>query len=65
MHQYTEESPLIDAEASTTDPEVLKHDLLYQRFTPAQKQVIVALISWAAVIPCRALLLSSTGGHPG
>ncbi|KAI8974223.1 MFS general substrate transporter [Trametes punicea] len=54
MQQHTEESPLLDSEApaiSTADPEILKHDLLYQRFTPTQKRMIVALISWAAVIP--------------
>ncbi|KAJ2985708.1 hypothetical protein NUW54_g10060 [Trametes sanguinea] len=54
MQQHTEETPLLDSEAPATpitDPEILKHELLYQRFTPAQKRVIVALISWAAVIP--------------
>ncbi|KAI0373119.1 MFS general substrate transporter [Pilatotrama ljubarskyi] len=52
-HEYSEESPLLaDSEAPRiTDPEILKHDLLYQRFSSAQKRVIVALISWAAVIP--------------
>ncbi|KAL7282885.1 hypothetical protein ACG7TL_002300 [Trametes sanguinea] len=54
MQQHTEETPLLDTEAPATpitDPEILKHELLYQRFTPAQKRAIVALISWAAVIP--------------
>ncbi|KAI0781543.1 MFS general substrate transporter [Trametes elegans] len=52
LQQHTEESPLLEAAPpQSTDPEILKHNLLYQRFTPAQKRVIVALISWAAVIP--------------
>ncbi|KAI0648497.1 MFS general substrate transporter [Trametes meyenii] len=52
MQQHTEESPLLEAaQPVSTDPEILKHDLFYQRFTPARKRVIVALISWAAVIP--------------
>ncbi|KAI1785644.1 MFS general substrate transporter [Ganoderma leucocontextum] len=45
----TEESPLLAA--SSPDPEILKHDLLYQRFSSSQKRTIVALISYAAVIP--------------
>ena len=51
----TEDSPLLAPEPSTgqsTDPEILKHDLFYQRFKPAQKRVIIALISWAGLIPC-------------
>ncbi|KAI0823840.1 MFS general substrate transporter [Trametes gibbosa] len=50
QQQHTEESPLLEAQPPT-DPEILKHDLIYQRFTSAQKRVIVSLISWAAVIP--------------
>ncbi|KAI0628836.1 MFS general substrate transporter [Trametes polyzona] len=50
--EHTEESPLLEAQPLvSTDPEVVKHELLYERFTPARKRVIVALISWAAVIP--------------
>ncbi|TFK82583.1 MFS general substrate transporter [Polyporus arcularius HHB13444] len=46
----TEESPLLTTPASA-DPEMLKHELLYKRFTPSEKKVIVAVISWAAFIP--------------
>ncbi|EIW61021.1 MFS general substrate transporter [Trametes versicolor FP-101664 SS1] len=50
---HTEQSPLLDSEAlsAPTDPEILKHEQMYQRFTRAQKRVIVSLIAWAAVIP--------------
>ena len=48
----TEETPLLTGTTSISDPEILKHDLLYQRFSPSQKRTIVALISYAAVIPC-------------
>ena len=55
--QPTEASPLLDGDSEAallqnTDPEILKHDLFYQRFKPAQKRVIIALISWAGLIPC-------------
>lgn len=49
--EATEESPLLATPVSA-DPEILKHDLLYERFTPSHKRVIVAVISWAALIPC-------------
>nr|VWO96050.1 Efflux pump FUB11 (Fusaric acid biosynthesis protein 11) [Ganoderma boninense] len=45
----TEETPLLAT--PPTIPEILKHELLYQRFSPTQKRTIVALISYAAVIP--------------
>ncbi|KAI0806691.1 MFS general substrate transporter [Fomes fomentarius] len=45
----SEESPLLAP--PSTDPEIVKHELLYQRFSPSKKQFIVGLISWAAVIP--------------
>ncbi|KAI0713732.1 MFS general substrate transporter [Earliella scabrosa] len=48
--EATEESPLL-APPPSSDPELLKHDLFYQRFSSSQKRVIVALISWAALIP--------------
>ncbi|KAI1791618.1 MFS general substrate transporter [Ganoderma leucocontextum] len=48
MAASTEESPLL---AASSDPEILKHDLLYQRFSLSQKRRIVSLISYAGVIP--------------
>ncbi|KAI0760807.1 MFS general substrate transporter [Fomes fomentarius] len=45
----SEESPLLAPPSA--DPEIVKHELLYQRFSPSKKHVIVGLISWAAVIP--------------
>ena len=55
MAVATEESPLL---APSSNPEILKHDLLYQRFSPSQKRTIVALISYGAVIPCEYLNIS-------
>ena len=49
----TEESSLLAV--SPSDQRTLKHDLLYQRFSPSQKRAIVTLISYAAVIPCEYL----------
>ncbi|KAI0738042.1 MFS general substrate transporter [Daedaleopsis nitida] len=48
--QATEASPLL-APPLSSDPEVLKHELIYQRFSPSRKRFIVSLIAWAAVIP--------------
>ena len=53
----TEESPLF-ASASTAEPgpeTVLRHDLLYQRFSPSRKRFIVGLIAYAALIPGKSL----------
>ncbi len=55
MVQHTEHTPLLEAEAALppADSETasLKRSLIYKRFTPARKRVIVALTAWAAVIP--------------
>ena len=59
----TEETPILTGTTSISDPEILKHDLLYQRFSPSQKRTIVALISYAAVIPCEYLLPHSLSQH--
>ncbi|KAI0695091.1 MFS general substrate transporter [Cerioporus squamosus] len=48
--EATEQSPLLTTPASA-DAEILKHDLLYQRFNSSHKRIIVAVISWAALIP--------------
>ncbi|TBU29305.1 MFS general substrate transporter [Dichomitus squalens] len=49
----TEESSLLasSSSSSSADSEILKHDLLYRRFSPSQKRVIVSLIAYAALIP--------------
>ena len=39
-----EETPLLDAD-------IRKHEEVYNRFTPAQKRVIVALIALAGLVP--------------
>lgn len=54
----SEESPLLAPPSA--DPEIAKHELLYQRFSPSKKQFIVGLISWAAVIPCQSKFREST-----
>lgn len=46
-----EETPLLN-------DEVRKHEEVYNRFTPAQKRTITALISLAGLFPCE---LFSTG----
>ena len=56
MAAPTEESPLLAP--SSSDPEISKHDLLYQRFSASHKRTIVALISYGAVIPCECFNLS-------
>ena len=50
-------APLLAALPASEVPasEILRHELLYQRFSPSQKRTIVALISYAAVIPCEYL----------
>ncbi|OBZ75053.1 MFS antiporter QDR3 [Grifola frondosa] len=49
MSGSSEETPLL--EESSSDPAILKHEQLYNRFSPPQKRVIVALVSWAGFIP--------------
>ncbi|KIP04583.1 hypothetical protein PHLGIDRAFT_129402 [Phlebiopsis gigantea 11061_1 CR5-6] len=44
----TEESPLL---GEVVDIAVLKHEEVYNRFTPAQKRTITALISLAGLVP--------------
>ena len=58
--EANEESPLLTGSPSSSssysgDPELVKHELLYQRFSPEQKRAIVAVIAWAGLIPCRIL----------
>lgn len=45
----TEESPLL---GEVVDAAVLKHEEVYNRFKPAQKRTITALISLAGLVPC-------------
>lgn len=45
---------------STEQTPLLTHtqnDDMYERFTPAQKRVVVALVSWSGLIPCECLVL--------
>ena len=55
--EATEETSLL-TDPPSTDPEALRHELLYQRFSPSQKRVIVALISLAGLIPCTSRVLN-------
>jgi hypothetical protein len=41
----TEESPLLPAQPSN------EHELVYQRFSPFHKKVIVAIVFWCALLP--------------
>lgn len=45
----SEESPLLN---STNDPIVLKHELVYQRFSPSRKNFVLVLICLAGITPC-------------
>ena len=45
----SEESPLLGA---STDPAVLEHELVYQRFSRSQKNYILGLISLVGITPC-------------
>ncbi|KAJ3486280.1 hypothetical protein NLI96_g4353 [Meripilus lineatus] len=44
----SEESPLLN---STNDPIVLKHELVYQRFSPSRKNFVLVLICLAGITP--------------
>ena len=52
----TEESPLLGHNVTAeTDEAAYEEDLqdhLYDRFTQKQKRMIVAVVSWTAIIPC-------------
>jgi len=43
----SEDSPLL----GSNDPEVIQHEAVYLRFTPAQKRVIVAVVSASGLVP--------------
>lgn len=45
----TEESPLL---GEVVDPDVRKHEEVYNRFSTGQKRTITALISLAGLLPC-------------
>lgn len=45
----TEESPLLGS--GSADPEVIQHEAIYLRFSPAQKRGVVAVVSAAGWIP--------------
>lgn len=52
---------LADDEVLVATPfeEPLKHDAIYNRFSPTKKKIIVALIAWSGLIPCMFNPLSS------
>jgi hypothetical protein len=45
MSNVDERAPLLGNDPS-------KADLLYDRFSPAKKRVIVAMVSWGGLVPC-------------
>ena len=48
----SEETPLLqDAEAA----EIEQHEVVYNRFSVSQKRVIVALVSWSALMPSKSV----------
>ncbi|GBE82904.1 MFS general substrate transporter [Sparassis crispa] len=46
----SEETSLLDPQSSV-DVIVLEHEKVYLRFSPRQKRVVVAVVSWAGLIP--------------
>ena len=57
----TEESPLLGHNVSAETDEAAYEDELedkvYDRFTQKQKRMIVAVVSWTAIIPCMSSIL--------
>ena len=53
----TEQSPLLAPETAAE----ADHNLIYSRFSPRRKRIIVALIAWACFIPCMSFLLFVQG----
>jgi hypothetical protein len=51
----SEETPLL------ADVPKDAHDAIYDRFSPAQKRTILALVSCAGLVPCTFLELSNYG----
>lgn len=42
----SEETPLL------ADPVTLKHELVYQRFSPSRKNVVLGMVALAGITPC-------------
>lgn len=52
--EASEETPLLHsaiADNPSEDAIALKHELLYKRFSPAYKRIIVIIMSWSGLIP--------------
>ena len=49
----SEESPLLP---SDQDNNVVKHEAVYRRFSPAKKRLIVGMVSICGLIPCESRL---------
>lgn len=43
------------------DPLRLPKFDVYERFSPLQKRICVALVSWAALLPCECIFVSPQG----
>lgn len=53
MSNMDERTPLLENDSG-------KADLLYDRFSPEKKRLIVAVVSWGGLVPCQCLLLLVT-----
>lgn len=53
--EASEETPLIHAPNldESEDAIAFKHEQLYKRFSPTHKRIIVAIVSWSGLIPCK------------
>lgn len=60
----SEESPLLGQNVTAeTDEAAYEEELqddIYDRFTEEQKRIIVAVVSWTAIIPCMFFGLASS-----
>lgn len=51
MHMASEETPLLHDD--TEIAAINAHEAIYSRFSNKTKHIIVALVSWSAVLPCK------------
>lgn len=54
VREVSEDTPLLNPEPSETIQ--ADHNAVYDRFTPRQKHVLLALVSWCGLIPRKYLL---------
>lgn len=51
----TEETPLLHSQAEDEEQvnaaEEIEHNLIYEKFSPWRKRIIVSIVSWAGFLP--------------